>query len=126
METLAPTFTVSRDEARREILYSHSGLFTSGKMEELFVALLRAAKPFIDDRQGFRVLGDLREMVVQTREVADKLKLSQDTSAKVGVDKMAILYRSTLMKQQFRRASDALQCEFFTDRAEALAWLRTD
>lgn len=126
METLAPDFTVSRNDERREIFYSMSGLFTLEKVQELFAELLRTARPFIEDRKGFRVLGDLREMTVQTREIADQIKMSQDTSAKVGVDKMAILYSSTLMKQQFRRASDALDCQFFTDRAEAIAWLRAD
>ena len=126
METLAPSFSVSRNDARREIFYSLSGLLTLEVMDQLFAELLGKARPYIDDRKGFRVLGDLRDMTVQTREVADRIKLSQDTSARVGVDKMAILYRSTLMKQQFRRASDALECQFFTDRAEAIAWLRSD
>ena len=126
METLAPSFSVSRNDARREIYYSLSGLLTLEVTDQLFAELLGKARPYIDDRKGFRVLGDLRDMTVQTREVADRIKLSQDTSARVGVDKMAILYRSTLMKQQFRRASDALECQFFTDRAEAIAWLRSD
>lgn len=126
METLAPSFTVSRNDAKREVFYAICGMLSREKIEELFEDLLRASRPFIEDRKGFRVMGDLREMVVQTREIAEKIKLSQDTAAKVGVDKMAILYSSTLMKQQFRRASDALDCQFFADRAEAIAWLRAD
>ncbi len=126
MTTLAPTFSVTRNQELREVYYTVSGLFTVEKIEELFAELIKVAKPFMDDRKGFRALGDMREFSVQTREVVEQLQLSQDTSAKVGVDKMAIVYSSVLVKQQFRRVSDALQLGMFESKAEALAWLRTD
>lgn len=126
MTTLAPTFSVTRNQELREVYYTVSGLFTVEKIEELFAELIKVAKPFMDDRKGFRALGDMREFSVQTREVVEQLQLSQDTSAKVGVDKMAIVYSSVLVKQQFRRVSDALQLGMFESKAEALVWLRTD
>ncbi len=126
MTTLAPTFSVTRNEELREVYYTISGLFTVEKIEELFAELITLARPFIDDRKGFRALGDMREFSVQTREVVDKMQMSQDTSAKVGVDKMAIVYSSVLVKQQFRRVSSALELGMFESKAEALAWLRTD
>ncbi len=125
METLAPSFSVSRLADRREVHYELNGLFTMDEVESLFAELRNASQPFIEDRKGFRVIGDLRQLAVQTREVAEKIKYSQESSARAGVDKMAIVYTSTLLMQQFRRASDALECEFFTDKAEALRWLRT-
>lgn len=124
METLAPSFSVKRNDAMREVYYTLSGLFSLQDIDALFSELLKASEPFIEDREGFRVLGDLREFTVQTREVGEKMRLSQETSAKVGVDKMAIVYSSVLLKQQFRRVSEALECEFFESNADAIAWLR--
>ncbi|MEO0463808.1 MAG: STAS/SEC14 domain-containing protein [Pseudomonadota bacterium] len=124
METLAPSFSVKRNDAMREVYYTLSGLFSLQDIDALFSELLKASEPFIHDRKGFRVLGDLREFTVQTREVGEKMRLSQETSAKVGVDKMAIVYSSVLLKQQFRRVSEALECEFFESKADAIAWLR--
>ncbi len=124
METLAPTFTVSRNDGAREVHWSAAGLWTDGKVAELQGALFQAAKPFIDDAKGFRVLGDLREFAVQPRDLAEKMRLSQENSARVGVTRMALLVSSTLVKQQFRRVSAALECQFFSEKAAALAWLR--
>ena len=125
MEDLKPSFLVTRDDARREVHYSVSGLFSQEDSLQLFSDLLKTARPFIDDGKGFRVLGDLREFKVQTREVVDQMRYSQETSAKVGVTRMAILYSSVLMMQQFRRVSEALECEFFDNEDDALAWLRS-
>jgi len=124
MATLAPTFTVSRDDLRREVHYAVCGLFTVDRIDALFEELRRKSKPFIEDRKGFRVLGDLRQYTVQTRDVAEKMQMSQEVSAKVGVTKMAIVYESVLLKQQFRRVSSALEMGYFRDLPEALAWLR--
>ena len=126
MDTLAPSFSVTRNDDLREIYYTISGLFTLGTVNEMFAELSRVAQPFVEDRKGFRVLGDLRGFSVQTREVVEKIQLSQDRSAKVGGNKMAILYSSVLVKQQFRRVSDALELGMFENKAEALIWLRAD
>ena len=126
MDTLAPSFSVTRNDDLREIYYTISGLFTLETVNEMFAELSRVAQPFVEDRKGFRVLGDLRGFSVQTREVVEKIQLSQDRSAKVGGNKMPILYSSVLVKQQFRRVSDALELGMFENKAEALIWLRAD
>ncbi len=124
MQRLAPSFTVTREDNPREIHWTVVGLFDQQKIGELFSALLESSKPFRDDRKGFRVLGDLRDFAVQQREVAEMMETSQEVSAQLGVDRMAIVYSSMLVKQQFRRVSDALECEFFDAKADAIAWLR--
>jgi hypothetical protein len=125
MQTLAPSFTVTRIDTAREIHWSAAGLWTEAIIGELQAELLKTAKPFIEDRQGFRVLGDLREMSVQPRELADRMRRSQEDSAHLGVSRMALVVSSVLVKQQFRRVSEALDCEFFPEITEALAWLRS-
>ena len=125
MTQLAPSFSVKRDDAAREIHWTAAGLLDEATLNQLFSLLLAESKPFRDDKKGFRVLGDLREFLVQTREISVLLEQSQTASAAYGVDKMAILYTSILMRQQFRRVSDALECEFFETKTDAIRWLRS-
>ncbi|AOL23134.1 SpoIIAA-like [Erythrobacter litoralis] len=126
MASLAPTFTVTRDDARREVHYALTGLFTIEAIDRFFEELRRVAGPFMEDRKGFRAIGDLRQYSVQPRDVAERMQMSQDISAKVGVTKMAIVYSSVLQMQQLRRVSNALDMGYFTEMAEALDWLRKD
>ena len=125
MQTLAPEFSVTRVEHPREIHWTATGLLDQAKLAQLFSTLLETSKPFRHDKKGFRVLGDLREFAVQPREIAALIEQSQQASADYGVDRMAILCTSMLVKQQFRRVSDALDCQFFDGKAEAIAWLRS-
>ena len=125
MQTLVPDYYVKRIETPREIHWAASGLLDEAKLNELFSTLLTTSKPFRDDKKGFRVLGDLREFAVQPREIAALIEQSQQASAQYGVDRMAILCTSMLVKQQFRRVSDSLECEFFDTKGDALAWIRS-
>ncbi|MEE4204705.1 MAG: STAS/SEC14 domain-containing protein [Erythrobacter sp.] len=124
MATLAPTFSVTRDDARREVHYALTGLFTLEAIDRFFERLRATARPFIEDRQGFRAIGDLRNYSVQPRDIAERMRMSQDISAKVGVTRMAIVYSSVLQMQQFRRVSNALEMGYFEDMGDALDWLR--
>ena len=72
MSTLAPSFTVIRNDRAREIHWSAVGLWTEEDLLALQKELLSKAKPFIDERVRFRVLGDLREFAVQPRDMAEK------------------------------------------------------
>lgn len=124
MDELEPLIRVTRDDHRREVHYWLSGLFSEDLIPHVFSELFKASRPFIDDRKGFLVLGDLSAFKVQPRQLVEHMRFSQEASAKAGVERMAIVYSSMLTMQQFRRVSDALECEFFTERQEALKWLR--
>jgi len=124
MEELRPNFEVTRDDQRREVHYVLSGLFNHDVMPELFAKLFETSKPLIDDRKGFRVFGDLRALKVQPRDIVEHIQYSQESAARSGVTRMALVYSSTLMMQQFRRVSGALNCEFFQDPDQAIDWLR--
>ena len=124
MSTLAPSFTVIRNDRAREIHWSAVGLWTEEDLLALQKELLSKAKPFIDERVRFRVLGDLREFAVQPRDMAEKMRASQEASAQLGVEKMALVCTSVLVKQQFRRVSEALDCEFFETERDAIDWLK--
>jgi hypothetical protein len=125
MHSLAPKFSVTREDRMREIHWTAVGLWEEKDAYQLYHELLAQSKPFRDDRKGFRVMGDLREFRVQKADIAEHMRNSQETSAQLGVDRMAIVYSSTLLKQQFRRISDALECQFLTDKDAALKWLRS-
>ncbi|MEP3421984.1 MAG: STAS/SEC14 domain-containing protein [Erythrobacter sp.] len=124
MQSLAPDFRVTRNDANREIHWVAIGLWTEQTLADLQAKLIQMAKPYLEDRQGFRVLGDLRELAVQSREMAEKIRQSQEASAQLGVERMAFVYSSVLVKQQFRRLSAALEIEFFDNKADAINWLR--
>lgn len=126
MASLTPDFSITRDDARREVHYAVAGLFTDETIERFFEQLQRTAHPFVEDRQGFRAIGDLTRYAVQPRGIAEKMRRSQDVSAKVGVTRMAVVYSSVLQMQQFRRVSSALEMGYFEDKAAALDWLRED
>lgn len=124
MHSLVPHFEITRDDMRRELHWTAAGLWTLEKAQELPKALYKQSLPFIETKRTFRVFGDLTEFAVQKQEVVDIMQASQENSAELGVDRMAVQYSSTLVKIQFRRISDALELEFFENRDEALAWLR--
>ena len=124
MHSLVPHFEITRDDVRRELHWTATGLWTLEKAQELPKALYKQSLPFIETKRAFRVFGDLTEFAVQSQDVVDVMQVSQENSAQLGVDRMAILYASILVKIQFRRISDALELKFFEDRDEALAWLR--
>lgn len=126
MATLAPTFTVSRNDDPREVHYSLGGLIDAQTLMELQKELYRAAKPWIESGLKFRVLGDMRDFQVQQQEIADLIRKSQVDSVRLGMEKMAILYSGALMKLQFRRISEVVDIEFFESKVDAIAWLRAN
>ncbi|MEE4199961.1 STAS/SEC14 domain-containing protein [Erythrobacter sp.] len=125
MQSLAPAFSVSRHENPREIHWSAAGLWKEEDFLALQKELAEKAKPFIEDGRGFNTLGDLTDFVVQTREMAEKMRKSQDASAAAGVERMALICPSMLVRQQFTRVSGSLNIAFFENRADAIAWLRS-
>lgn len=124
MNSFDPKSQITRDEERRELHWLSSGLWSVEQARDLVTGLGEASQYFLERRLPFRVLGDLRGFSVQSQEVVDVMKYSQDNAAKVGVDRMAIVHTSTLVKIQFRRISDGLEVEFFPDTESALSWLR--
>lgn len=125
MQTLAPAFSVTRDDRHREIHWSVAGFWGNEDVVAFSQKLLEVSKPFRDDSQNFKALGDISDFAVQSAAMAEHIRNTQSVSASVGVKKLAVLFKTTLVKQQFRRVSEALDCQFFTDRDEALKWLRS-
>jgi hypothetical protein len=126
MNEFAPLFEVTRDDIHSEVHWVSSGTWTTEQAKDLLRELRVTSLPFIESNQKFRVLGDLREFQVQSQEVADIMVQSQQGALSVGVDKMAIVHSSTLVKIQFRRISEGRSVEFFEDKQSALDWLRMD
>lgn len=126
MTEFAPSFEISRDIAHREIHWTSRGFWSVEEAHALTKALYKESLPFIEKRERFRVLGDLREFKVQSQDVVNVMLASQEGSAQLGVDRMAIVISSTLVKVQFRRISEALKIEFFEEHDDAIAWLREE
>ena len=124
MQTLAPSHEVSTVAHKREVHYSATGLWTLEAIADLQKSLYGASKSFIEAGQKFRVLGDLTDFPVQPGPIAEQMQKIQEASAQLGVERMALVIPSALVRLQFRRVSAALVIEFFDDRESALAWLR--
>jgi len=125
METLARKFSLTRHDEYREVHYVLRGLWTVETSTEVQRAFLDACKPFVEKQQNWRVLGDLTDFPVQTREVAEQIRLIQEAAPSLGVDRMALIVSSVLLKQQLMRVSEAVNMEFFETKAAALGWLRS-
>lgn len=126
MIDFTPKHRISTEPAFREVHFSASGLWDADKAEALLKELYHASLPFIEDGAKFRVLGDLREFQVQDSKVADVMRRSQEGSAKLGVERMAIIYSSVLVKFQFRRISETINLSLFEEKSDALRWLRLE
>jgi hypothetical protein len=126
MSDFAPSYSIERDITRRELHWSASGHWTEEEAVKLPKALFLQSLVFIEKGQKFRVLGDLREFHVQNQDVVEVMRGSQEGAAQNGVERMAIVLSSTLLKLQFRRISAGLNLEFFETKEEALLWLRAE
>ncbi len=124
METLEARFSIRADTARRELHWHAQGLFDETHLKAFQKATIEAIQPFIDDRQGFNALADLRDFAVQTRAIAAMMEETQMASTSFGGNRMAVICKSVLVKQQFRRVSEVMEIEFFDSETDALRWLR--
>ncbi|MHA7818035.1 MAG: hypothetical protein ACX930_00130 [Erythrobacter sp.] len=123
MTNLDPSFSISVDHGRREVHFTASGLWDMDVLADFSRELLTKGKPLFAGGP-MRVYGDLTGFVTQTREVADGIRVVMQESAKLGMDRTAILADSTLAAMQYKRLNEGVSTEIFRERDEALTWLR--
>ena len=123
--TLTPSFNVTVDTDRREVHFSARGLWNEQKLGDFSRELLSKAKPLFDGK-GMRVFADLNGFVTQTSEIASGIGVIMKESAKLGMDRTALVSDSALAAMQYKRLNEGIRTEVFENRATALAWLRED
>ena len=126
MASLAPSFSVKVDEMRRELHFVTSGLFDQASMQAFNEEVAKAVGPILAKKQKMRALGDLSDYAVQTREISDAMTVTLKSAEAVGIERVAIIMTSMLVKMQYQRVSEGRNVKIFDDRAQALAWLRAN
>lgn len=124
METLTPSFSVSVDIPRREVHFTASGFWDMDVLADFQRELLNSAKPLFGTGEKMRVFGDLTGFVTQKREVAAGIRVVMEQSAKLGMERTAIVSDSTLAAMQYKRVNEGISTDVFQDKTMALEWLR--
>jgi len=124
MSELKPNFTILIDEPRREVHYAASGFWSAKDMARFQTSMLEKAKPLIDNGKGFDVLGDMSGLAVQDRMMADSMRFMMAESVKLGMRRQAFVVTAPLLKMQFERIIDGTYTQMFTNRGDAIAWMR--
>ncbi|MEM6858343.1 MAG: hypothetical protein AAF559_10770 [Pseudomonadota bacterium] len=125
MSELKPHFTILIDERRREVHFAASGFWSPDHMARFQAALLEKSKPLYSKGIAFNVLGDLSGLAVQDRMMADAMKFMLQESTKLGMRKLAMVITAPLVKMQYARLAEGANTEIFTNRGDAVAWLRS-
>ncbi|MEL7188315.1 MAG: STAS/SEC14 domain-containing protein [Pseudomonadota bacterium] len=124
METLAPSFSITRIDAKGEIHFTASGFWTMETMVEFQREMIAKAKPLFTKGIPMRSLADLRGFVAQNKTVATAIRTAITEAVKLGTERTAIIYDSMLVKMQYERLHDGIELRTFEDKQEALTWLR--
>ncbi|PZU11778.1 hypothetical protein [Sphingomonas sp.] len=85
------------------------------RLEHMLLAIRRA-------RRRVRVLVDLRQAVVQSAAVAERIQYWTDRLYEAE-DRVAIVVASSLLKSQMRRVAAITQREFFLSESAGRTWL---
>ncbi|MEO0590671.1 MAG: hypothetical protein AAFZ11_08935 [Pseudomonadota bacterium] len=126
MSELKPHFTILIDETRREVHYAASGFWSANDMARFQRSMLEKTKPLIESGEGFHVLGDMSGLAVQDRMMADSMRFMMKESVKLGMRRQAFVVTAPLLKMQFDRIVDGSNTRMFTNKGDAVAWLRSN
>ncbi|MEM6826877.1 MAG: hypothetical protein AAF553_02950 [Pseudomonadota bacterium] len=124
MSELKPNFTILIDEARREVHYAVSGFWAAEDMTRFQSALLHKGKDLFTSGKGFNVLGDMSGLAVQDRVMAESMRFLMAESKRLGMKRQAFVITAPLLKLQFDRLADPANTEIFSNKGDAVAWLR--
>lgn len=123
MEDLAPNSSISTVVDRGEVHFAVSGLWTIEHMDSFLRGLTKAAVPIVERRLPIQVFGDMTGFVAQTRGTGEAIRDHLMMSQQYGLQRVAIMGASSLVKMQYKRLSNGIKVEFFDNKVEALGWL---
>lgn len=122
---LAPSSHIEISMKHNECYFRISGFWSVEAIEEFIARIRLTAKPLRDADAGpIGVLGDFEGFIPQQEQTVALIKEQLHWAQNLGLKGLAIVHASTLVKLQFRRLSEGSRVEYFTNRAEALRWLR--
>jgi hypothetical protein len=125
MSQLKPLFTILIDDRRHEAHYAVSGFWQLEDMTRFQSSLMKKGKSLFTSGDGFNVLGDMSGLAVQDRVMAASMRSLIEEAIKLGMKRQAFVITAPLLKMQFARLIEGTPTEIFTNKADALHWLRT-
>ncbi len=125
MASLKPTQSIHADMQRAIISFTIGGYWTPDAMRAFLFELGEAAKPLMKRHEPFSAMGDLTEFVPQDRETAAAIRDSILAGQRNGLQRFAVVNPAALVKLQYKRITEGVEVEFFSDAAKARHWLNT-
>lgn len=120
----SPRHAVSLLEERCEVHFAIGGFWDLKTFGTFLDDVNTAAMPLMKARKPIYALGDFTGFVPQDRKTGEAIRDHLLAAQKYGLQKLAIIGGSPLVKMQYRRLSQGIDVEFFDSKAEALGWLR--
>lgn len=124
MEQLVKSHRVTAVPEHGEVHFSIAGFWDAEAMQRFLEELNIACVPYVKSRQRIHAVGDMDGFVPQNAETAEKIRTHLMGSKEAGLERVAIIKPSALVKLQYRRISKGIEVEFFDSKADALAWIR--
>jgi len=124
MEKLKTRHSIALHEEHCEVHFRIAGYWEADAMRAFQDRLSHACVPLVQAGKPLHVMGEMADFVPQSRETANMIRKHLEFSRKFGLKKVAILNPSRLVRDQYRRVSKGIDVQFFTNRIDAIAWLR--
>lgn len=126
MQTSTPSHETSLDPRTGIVHFSITGFWETERMRAFLEELNQTSLPLVKAGRPILVAGDFSDFVPQDRETAGTIHNHLMNAKKFGLQRVAIIGASALMKMQYRRLSQGIEVEFFDTKDGATAWLRAD
>ncbi|MFU7529539.1 hypothetical protein [Qipengyuania sp. ASV99] len=124
MSVTANFYSSELIEPRCEIHFACAGFWNPETMRRFLEELNQKTLPLIKAGKPIYALGDFTDALPQDRETADLVADHLANARKFGLQRVAIINATALMKMQYKRVSKGLEVEFFDDVRTAERWLR--
>ena len=124
-----PPFTIEYDEPQQLLKLRLFGLWELETLDRYTDELNRIFGRIAasgGSPKDSRILVDLREHGIQSREVASEIETRLSRGAAVAKRHAVLVSESALHKMQAARAGSQIQARFFTDEQAAVDWLLED
>lgn len=125
MKHIEQHHSIHVDEANREVYFTLGGLWELDSIKAMLAEMDAKAASMVAQGGPFYGVGTMRDLVPQTREVADYIRRHLMAAKDVGLRRVAIIEPPALVKSQYRRLSDGVDVQFFDSKADAIAWVRS-
>lgn len=124
METLAPSHETSLDEANCEFHSKITGFWNTDNIQGYFDAVQETCLPLMKARKPIYASIDFSDFVPQDQATGEAIRDHLQLSQKFGLQRLAVIGASALVKIQYKRLSRGITVDFFEDHRSALTWLR--